>query len=188
MNDSDPVTRNAKSGRVQGVKPGGSRLFRLSRLLLALMFAGATLLYNVYWVIANQPAAAEAAEPGFDANYLPEEHALLVTGVRSNSPADNAGLRAGDRITEIYGTRIKDQDFQPNEWKKHKPGEIVHLTILRPGQGKPLPLTGRFRQVQPPGGYLQSFSAVLASVQRFSAGIQSDDLTLLIGRCITRIT
>ena len=167
MNNPYHVIRGVTSGSVQGIKPDESRLFILSRLLLALMFSGATLLYNTYWMIANQPPSTDAVELGFYANYLPEEHAVLVTAVQSNSPAENAGLRAGDRITEIYGTQIKDQSFQTNEWMKHKPGDIVDLTIVRSGQAEPLPLRGRFRQVQPSGGYLQSLAARITNSFQF---------------------
>ena len=121
-------------------------MFRSGRLLLALAFAASVLLYNIFWMIASQPGAAETVELGFSTDYLPEEHALLVTGVQKNSPAEAAGMMAGDRIVGIDGMRITDQDFLPNEWRKHKPGDTVRLTIMRPGDASPLLLTGRFRQ------------------------------------------
>jgi sigma-B regulation protein RsbU (phosphoserine phosphatase) len=157
VNDPEPVARGVSTSEKQTGDAGSSLLFRIGRLLLALTFAASLLLYNIFWMIASQPAAAEAVELGFGGDYLPEEHALLITAVQKNSPAEAAGMMVGDRIVEIDGMRIADQDFQPNEWRRHKPGDTVRLTTRRPGHASPLTLTARFRQREFGRNYLGRF-------------------------------
>jgi sigma-B regulation protein RsbU (phosphoserine phosphatase) len=157
MSNPDPVAMSVLSVEKRQGQAGGSLAFRLGRLVLALTFAGSLLLYNIFWMIASQPAATGTVELGFGADYLPEEHALLVTAVQKNSPAEAAGMMVGDRIVGIDGMRIADQEFQPNEWRKHKPGDTVRLTTRRPGHASPLTLTARFRQREFGRDYLGRF-------------------------------
>src|SRR5204862_4784446 len=84
-------------------------------------------------------------ELGYDADYLAVEHAQLVRSVQKNSPAEAAGLRPGDRIRAIEGHPLADEYYQPVEWRKHSPGDTVHLTVERSGAPRALRLTGTFR-------------------------------------------
>ena len=123
-----------------------SRRRRLALITLALIFAASTLLYNTLWMVAVRSAPElPGVELGFDFSYLPEEHAVLVTGVRSGSPAEKAGMLAADRILEINGGRIEDSSSLFKIYSRHQPGDTVQLTIARSGQTAPIFLTAVFR-------------------------------------------
>ncbi|MGH7703945.1 MAG: M28 family peptidase [Gemmatimonadales bacterium] len=82
---------------------------------------------------------ATATTPGFGA-YLgaipdPTERqgGLRLSGVRPGSPADSAGLRAGDLITAIDGTDVTDPQALTNALRRRRPGDVVEIRILRNG-------------------------------------------------------
>lgn len=55
---------------------------------------------------------------------------LLVTAVTENSPAARAGLRAGDVVTEVDGTRLRTAGELSRELNRRDEGEVT-LTIRR---------------------------------------------------------
>jgi len=59
---------------------------------------------------------------------------LRLTGVRAGSPADIAGLKAGDVIVEFGGKPVKDLFEYSNALYAHKPGDEVSVVVLRGGQ------------------------------------------------------
>lgn len=110
---------------------------------LATLFAAATVLYTVLWMYSNyRPIPVEL---GFDNEYLAAEHDELVKNVNRDSPAESAGLRTGDRITEINGRHIEDAFSITNFWSKHHPGDTVTLTIERPNVSAPIAIKAVFR-------------------------------------------
>jgi sigma-B regulation protein RsbU (phosphoserine phosphatase) len=111
--------------------------------ILATLFAAATLLYTVLWIYSNyrQPSV----ELGFDNEYVEAEHCELVHSVRSGSPAENAGLRAGDRIIEINGRHVENASSISEVWFRQRPGDTVKLTIQRAPVSAPLVMVGKFR-------------------------------------------
>jgi aminopeptidase YwaD len=56
---------------------------------------------------------------------------LRLTGVRAGSPADIAGLKAGDVIVEFGGKPVKDLFEYSNALYSHKPGDDVSVVVLR---------------------------------------------------------
>jgi S1-C subfamily serine protease len=58
---------------------------------------------------------------------------LRLTGVRADSPADSAGLRAGDVIVELGGRPVKDLYSYSAALYSHKAGERVEIAFLRGG-------------------------------------------------------
>lgn len=58
---------------------------------------------------------------------------LTLSGVRAGSPADSAGLKAGDVIVELGGTAVKDLYTYSDALYAHKPGEKVSIAFLRSG-------------------------------------------------------
>ncbi len=62
---------------------------------------------------------------------LPIDKGALVTRVISGSPADNAGIIAGDIIIEFAGKSTNNIEELAKEIQKRKAGEKVELLILR---------------------------------------------------------
>jgi hypothetical protein len=63
---------------------------------------------------------------------------LRLTGVRAGSPAEQAGLTAGDVIVEFAGRAVKDLYDFSDALYSHKPGDAVSVTVLRNGDRKQL--------------------------------------------------
>jgi len=121
-------------------------------LALALLFAGATVVYSVAWMYyirqSNLPV-----EVGMDTQ--PSAPGMLVTKVWKNAPAESAGMRANDVITGINGRTVVAPancgQVLFNVWHKSRPGEAVTLNIHRPGEAQPLVITPVFRAAQGSG-------------------------------------
>jgi hypothetical protein len=58
---------------------------------------------------------------------------VRLTGVRTGSPAERAGLRADDVITRIGVTPVPDLQAMTNALRSHKPGDVVDIIVLRDG-------------------------------------------------------
>ncbi|HVE79137.1 MAG TPA: M28 family peptidase, partial [Gemmatimonadaceae bacterium] len=56
---------------------------------------------------------------------------LRLTGVRPGSPADKAGLRAGDVVVEFDGKAVKDIYDYTNALYARQPGDTVGIVVLR---------------------------------------------------------
>lgn len=61
---------------------------------------------------------------------------LRLTGVRAGSPAEQAGLIAGDVIVEFAGRAVKDLYDFSDALYSHRPGDAVSVTVLRNGDRK----------------------------------------------------
>ena len=59
---------------------------------------------------------------------------LRLTGVRPGSPADSAGLKAGDVIVEFGGKEIKDLYTYSDALYAKNPGDVVKIVFLRDGK------------------------------------------------------
>lgn len=110
---------------------------------LAILFAACTIFYSALWTLyGEQPVAVEL---GFDNKYTPGDHSQLVRSVIPGSPAERAGLKAGDRIVRINGEPLKREDALVRIWLQHQPGDSVDLTIQRPGVSVPIEMHATFR-------------------------------------------
>jgi aminopeptidase YwaD len=58
---------------------------------------------------------------------------LRLTGIRAGSPAEQAGLAAGDVIVEFGGRTVKDLYDFSDALYSHRPGDSVSVTVLRNG-------------------------------------------------------
>jgi C-terminal processing protease CtpA/Prc len=80
---------------------------------------------------------------------------LLITAVTENSPASKAGLRAGDVVTEVDGTRLKNAGELARALNRREDGE-VSLTIVRDRKTRTVKVTPDRTQNNPtfftPGG------------------------------------
>lgn len=59
---------------------------------------------------------------------------VLLSGVRVGSPAEKAGLKAGDRIIELAGKKIAHIEELTDLFANLKAGEPVKIKVLREGQ------------------------------------------------------
>jgi len=75
------------------------------------------------------------------ANGLPMEWGVYVQGVDAGSPAEQAGLREGDIITEIGQDKIGAELSFTNALLHHQAGERVTLQVWRNGKTIPLDVT-----------------------------------------------
>jgi serine protease Do len=64
----------------------------------------------------------------------PESTGVLITGIQSGSPAEDAGLQPGDVITQINKQEIKDLSDYQQALKQVKKGENL-LLLIRRGSG-----------------------------------------------------
>ena len=136
-----------------------SSRFRAVLLAAAAVFAAATVVYTCSWVLAVQFDQPPAVELGLDFPYQPSRPAYVVTNVRHASPAERAGIKAGDAVIAFDGRPVQSPLDQGKVWKLHQPGDSVRLTVLRPGQASPLDFTGVFRrnsEVLAPGSFREA--------------------------------
>ncbi len=71
---------------------------------------------------------------------LPRPQGALVARVEPGSPAEKAGLEAGDIITNFNGTTIEKSGDLPRLVGNTKPGSKATLTVLRKGNKRDLPV------------------------------------------------
>jgi len=72
---------------------------------------------------------------------LKEKAGVLVSGVRTGSAADKAGIKRGDLITAINGEKIEDSNILRNKVAGTLPGSDIKLTVIR--NGEPMDLTAK---------------------------------------------
>ncbi|MFH1467903.1 MAG: Do family serine endopeptidase [Pseudomonadota bacterium] len=82
--------------------------------------------------ISMQPVDDDMAEAlGLDA-----AQGALVSVVHEGTPAEQAGLKAGDVVLSLEGEAIADSNALLHAVGKHHPGERVRLDVLRDGKHK----------------------------------------------------
>lgn len=72
---------------------------------------------------------------------LGKAQGALIRGVESGSPADKAGIEAGDVITQFDGKTINKSSDLPHVVGESKPGKIASVTVFRRGVFKVLSVT-----------------------------------------------
>src|SRR5262245_37204375 len=70
-----------------------------------------------------------------------EREGVLVSDVMKGGPAENAGLRAGDVVVELNGTRIREVPDLQRRVAGVAPGERVRVVVLRDGVRQPVTVT-----------------------------------------------
>jgi len=66
---------------------------------------------------------------------------VLLAGVRAGGPAQQAGLRAGDRIVEMGGIAVRNLYDMTFVLRDHRPGDTIEITVARGKQRKSFPAT-----------------------------------------------
>jgi S1-C subfamily serine protease len=93
---------------------------------------------------AAQPAAGQpAAGPGPYLGVMigPDGDTALIREVAPGSPAEKAGIKAGDRVAKVGTQEVKDVEAFLKAVAAHKPGDKVALTVERDGKEQTLTAT-----------------------------------------------
>jgi serine protease Do len=72
---------------------------------------------------------------------LSKSAGALIADVSANSPAERAGLKAGDIVTKVDGQSIVDSRALQLLIGQMKPGQTVHLSVMRDGAERDYPVT-----------------------------------------------
>jgi S1-C subfamily serine protease len=87
---------------------------------------------------------------------VPAKSGLLVQEVLENGPAADAGIRAGDNVVDVNGsqvalggdviTKIDDREMRTSDDVRqvladHKPGDTVHVVLVRDGDTREIEVT-----------------------------------------------
>jgi len=75
---------------------------------------------------------------------------VLLSDVRPGSPGEKAGIKGGDRIVEMAGTRIENLYDMSYALQDHKPGETIDVIVVRGGERVKLRATLGSRSATPP--------------------------------------
>jgi len=62
---------------------------------------------------------------------LKKAEGVIVTEIERNSPADKAGLKVGDVITEINGEKVSSEENVVAMFQSSKTGDVMKLKVLR---------------------------------------------------------
>ena len=92
---------------------------------------------------AGKPPAANSAGTGGTwlgsvPDFSPVERGVKLSGVTPGSPAEKAGVRAGDIVVGLGALEVADLQGLTDALRAHKPGDAVPLRLIR--DGKPLTL------------------------------------------------
>jgi len=123
-------------------KVSGEGILRVADFTAAVVRAIATRPEPPTYVNLPPPpvtARTPAATPGYGAylGTIPDmaggTTGIRLSGVRSGSPADSAGLRRDDVIIRIGDQEVPDLQAMTDVLRSHRPGDVVEITFLRDG-------------------------------------------------------
>jgi len=101
-----------------------------------------------YIGLGVQPLTFDLAE----ALNLRDTRGVLVSRVNPGSPAERAGIRAGDVLLSMDGAPLRDGGHYRNRAALAKPGSQVGIGLLREGRRMEIPVTvARLQEDDPPG-------------------------------------
>ena len=105
-----------------------------------------------------------------------EDGAVKVVAPTEDTPADRAGIKAGDYITHLDGKLIYGGSLdEAIEVMRGAPGTKISLTLVRPGQDKPIDVTlAREIIVQKPVKWEVKDGVGIININTFSATTGSD--------------
>lgn len=114
---------------------------------------------------------------GLGLSVVMEDGAVKVVSPFRGSPAETAGVKAGDFITHLNGKLIVDTKLDDAVAQMRGPsGTSIRLTIFRKGRDEPLELdvTRGTIKLEPVTSELQSGNIGVITVNEFSANVGSD--------------
>jgi len=127
--------------------PRWSELPRPLLTATAVVLAAGATLYSALWMYAVRHQQ-QPVEIGYEPKSESISHCQLVLSTYPDSPAQRAGLRAGDCIVAVNGRDVVTTDVLNEAWWSAKPGDPVELTVARPGLSGTLVIHAVFRARQ----------------------------------------
>jgi len=88
-----------------------------------------------------KPKTVRRASTGSIPDFSYSGEGVKIGSVMEDSPGEKAGLMAGDVITALNGEKLANLMDYSNALKKHQPGDVVELKILRNGEEKTISIT-----------------------------------------------
>lgn len=124
----------------------------------------------------NMRIATEGNYGGLGLTVSMEDGAVKVIAPTEDSPADRAGVKAGDYITHINGTLIYGQTLdEAIQGMRGPAGTKVSITLVRPGRDKPIDVTlVREVIVQKPVKWEVKNGIGIININTFSANTGAD--------------
>ncbi|HYU41521.1 MAG TPA: M28 family peptidase [Vicinamibacteria bacterium] len=119
---------------------GAARIAELTAVLASRVAQGDP---TPVYARASAPPAREGDSRGYGAylGTVPDYRAMeqetggvLLADTRAGGPADRAGVRKGDRIVEMAGTRIENLHDMTFALQDHRPGETIDVVVVRGGE------------------------------------------------------
>jgi phosphoserine phosphatase RsbU/P len=130
-------------------EPANPFLPRPVLLALAVLFCAATSLYAVTWMIDARRVSISKVEIGInqsaDTFFDPSTPGITIFNVMPGSPAETAGLRAGDQIIALNGEALRSYRLFEKIWGRAQPGDSVDVTVRRRGVTEALTFHPFFR-------------------------------------------
>ncbi|MEM8724070.1 MAG: S41 family peptidase [Pseudomonadota bacterium] len=114
---------------------------------------------------------------GLGLSVVMEDGAVKVISPFRGSPADEAGIKAGDFITHLDGELIYGGELDDAVARmRGKAGTSINLTIFRPGRDEPLevPVTRGVIELEPVTHSLEAGNIGVIMVNEFSADVGAD--------------
>ncbi|MCJ2184822.1 S41 family peptidase [Novosphingobium sp. 1949] len=114
---------------------------------------------------------------GLGLSVVEDDGAVKVISPFKGSPAEKAGIKAGDYITHINGTLYYERDLDEAVSKMRGPaGSTVKLTIYRPGRDEPfdVTVTRGVIELEPVTSELKDDDVGYVSVNEFSRDVGRD--------------
>lgn len=88
---------------------------------------------------------------------LKEDYGVEITRVEDNSPAEKAGLKAGDVVLNYNGERVEGMEQFGRLVRETPPGREVKMTISRDGKTQTLMAVLGTRKLRFPGNFQPNF-------------------------------
>jgi len=107
-------------------------------LTLAVVFAAAVILYSAIWMYAVRWETD--VRLGVNYQYSDTTRSVLLTVVGETGPAGQAGLVVDDQIVAVNGRSFETHLRFRDAVYRGQPGDVVSLTVERPGEPAPLTL------------------------------------------------
>ena len=79
-------------------------------------------------------------------NYADSNHGLLLDGVRDDSPASKAGIKAGDKIVKLAGRDVRNVYDYTYALGEMKAGQEYEVELMRGGERIKLKITPAARK------------------------------------------